>query len=215
MTDPTEAQIVPLFATPIFRATCPDWQQVNLNLRRLILEHEKNDPGERHSNVGGWHSKPDLLMWSAAEIATLKSWMVHAVKAMTKATSGASGEVSGKLELHAWANVSRRGAYNKIHSHPGHGWSGTYYVDLGHNDPGASDSGLIEFIDPRVGADMVEIPGAPFGRKYRITPEPGMLLLFPAWLQHYVNPFAGDGERISIAFNVNILSSEISKASAG
>jgi hypothetical protein len=30
------------------------------------------------------------------------------------------------------------------------------------------------------------------------------MLLFPSWLQHTVHPFAGDGERISIAFNVLI-----------
>ncbi len=205
MTDSAAAQIVPLFATPMLRTSCPEWQQVNPRLRELILEHEAGDPGQHQSNVGGWHSKPDLMNWPAPEIQTLKSWMIQATKIMTKATSGAKGEISGKLELHAWANVSRRGAYNKIHSHPGHGWSGTYYVDLGQPDSGAPDSGLIEFIDPRVGADMVPLPGDPFGRKQRIAPEPGMMIMFPAWLPHYVNPFQGDGERISIAFNVNIL----------
>ncbi|MCZ6839887.1 MAG: putative 2OG-Fe(II) oxygenase [Alphaproteobacteria bacterium] len=30
-------------------------------------------------------------------------------------------------------------------------------------------------------------------------------LIFPAWLKHYVNPYHGDGERISIAFNIVVL----------
>ena len=33
------------------------------------------------------------------------------------------------------------------------------------------------------------------------NPKPGQVLLFPSWLHHYVNPFRGKGERISIAFN--------------
>jgi hypothetical protein len=32
--------------------------------------------------------------------------------------------------------------------------------------------------------------------------EAGMMVLFPSWLYHFVNPFFGDGERISIAFNI-------------
>ncbi len=208
MAKPTEAQILPLFATPLFRTTCPDWQKVNPRLRDLVLTREAADPGERHSNVRGWHSKADLLLWEDPAVATLKTWMIGAAKAVTQATSGAKGEVTGSLELFAWANVSRRGAYNKIHTHPGHSWSGTYYVDLGEPEADDPDSGLIEFIDPRVGADSVELPGSPFGRKHRVRPEPGMMLLFPAWLPHYVNPFHGAGERISIAFNINIKSAK-------
>ena len=31
----------------------------------------------------------------------------------------------------------------------------------------------------------------------------GLLLMFPSWLNHFVNPFMGGGERISIAFNLD------------
>jgi hypothetical protein len=30
------------------------------------------------------------------------------------------------------------------------------------------------------------------------------LMMFPAWLNHYVNPYHGDSERISIAFNLTV-----------
>jgi hypothetical protein len=33
------------------------------------------------------------------------------------------------------------------------------------------------------------------------SPATGHLLIFPAWLEHRVEPFEGAGERISIAFN--------------
>jgi hypothetical protein len=31
------------------------------------------------------------------------------------------------------------------------------------------------------------------------------MLLWPSWLKHWVHPYQGDGERISVAFNVNVI----------
>jgi hypothetical protein len=36
------------------------------------------------------------------------------------------------------------------------------------------------------------------------SPVAGMVLVFPNWLFHFVNPFQGIGERISISFNVSL-----------
>jgi hypothetical protein len=47
-------------------------------------------------------------------------------------------------------------------------------------------------------------PGNVHGGKEVITPEPGLLIMFPGWLQHYVNAYYGDGERISIAWNLTV-----------
>ena len=40
--------------------------------------------------------------------------------------------------------------------------------------------------------------------KLVLDPKPGLMVIFPSWLYHYVNPFHGAGERISIAFNINL-----------
>jgi hypothetical protein len=37
-----------------------------------------------------------------------------------------------------------------------------------------------------------------------IRPQPGTMLVFPAWIEHSVHPFYGEGHRISIAVNVAI-----------
>ncbi len=200
----SDQQFLSLFSTPLMRLVCPGAETANPGLQKLILEKEASEPGQDRSNVGGWHSLPDLLLWQAREIETLNGWITSAVKQMTQMTSRAKSEISGKLEMHGWANVSRRGAYNKIHHHPNHAWSGVYYVAIGESDSGSPESGIIEFLDPRFGVDMIDLPGNPFGGKVRIEPAPGILLLFPSWLYHYVNPYHGDGIRISIAFNVRI-----------
>ena len=58
---------------------------------------------------------------------------------------------------------------------------------------------------------MIPIPGDPFGEKLRFDPEVGMMLVFPSWLQHFVDPFFGENERISIAFNVLISNFTVSE----
>jgi hypothetical protein len=37
-----------------------------------------------------------------------------------------------------------------------------------------------------------------------VRPENGMMLIFPGWLNHYVHPYWGERERISVAFNLMI-----------
>ena len=37
-----------------------------------------------------------------------------------------------------------------------------------------------------------------------IRPKPGLMVIFPAWAEHWVHPFHGDGNRISIAINVTL-----------
>ena len=36
----------------------------------------------------------------------------------------------------------------------------------------------------------------------RIAPRPGLMVLFPAWLSHSVEPWDGTGSRISVAMNI-------------
>jgi len=42
-----------------------------------------------------------------------------------------------------------------------------------------------------------------------IKPQSGLLVAFPAWLEHGVRPFFGTGERISIAVNIDITKFEL------
>ncbi len=75
-------------------------------------------------------------------------------------------------------------------------WSGVVYVDMGDPDAVPADNAYIAFVDPR--------PANIHATTLQIRPEAGLLLMFPAWLPHYVNPYKGKGTRISIAFNVTI-----------
>jgi hypothetical protein len=40
-------------------------------------------------------------------------------------------------------------------------------------------------------------------QSFMMKPEVGKLLVFPSWLQHMVYPFKGEGERRTVASNLN------------
>lgn len=195
-----------LFVTPFLRRHYPDSEPLNRRLQEIVLERERmSPPPSAMSNVGGWQSKRhDLLDWPYPEMATLRNWIVEAVKEMTGYTFGGRPlRASGKLQIFSWANVLRRGNFNRIHNHPGTSWSGVYYVAVG-GEPVSETDGVIEFVDPRGAANMIVTPGRPFDQKVRIRPRAGDLILFPSFLQHFVNPYESEGTRISIAFNVSM-----------
>jgi uncharacterized protein (TIGR02466 family) len=69
-------------------------------------------------------------------------------------------------------------------------------------------AGTLEFYDPRPFTEMVEVPGNPYGQRIIIRPQPGLLVLFPSWLYHFVHPTESDSPRISIAFNASWIATQ-------
>ena len=100
--------------------------------------------------------------------------------------------------LRTWGTVLEAGGAQTPHMHP-LGWiSGVYYVQLPAgmraNDPAA---GALEFGRPPA---HMHAPGEPDLRI--IEPVAGRLVLFPSWCFHRTLPFSGNGQRISVAFDV-------------
>lgn len=197
--------VILAWPTPVYRKVWPGDEAFAGKLREIILEKEKNTPGVQRALIGGWHSDLDLLEWPHPEMATLKDRITEVARELSQlGLRGKKGKISGNATITAWANVSRNGHFHRVHTHANSSWSGVYYVATGERDHARPENGLIEMLDPRLGVEMVPIPGDPFGEKLRFDPEVGIMLVFPSWMQHFVDPFFGEGARISIAFNVLI-----------
>ena len=199
------------FATVVLERQVPDVAELNQRLAARILEREAAAPGIVKSNVGGWHSETDFLRWEGPESGELFGRVAAAVKdyaAVERRVDAAALDLTVTAE--AWANVSHAGDYTKPHVHPNSNVSGVYYVDAGNAPAEDTQSGVIEFMDPRHRPGMFATEGTlPFDA-YKVTPASGMLLLFPAWLYHYVHPYRGSAPRISVALNVTIQKLKIS-----
>lgn len=192
------------FGTPLSTKLWEDTEELNAELRDQILGVEASFGGVQKSNVGGWHSESDLLHWEGNAVATLRDRIMRTALDMTRHTVTSENLKSVTFRADAWANVSRRGNYNSVHDHPNAMWSGVYYVSVGEMDGDNPHNGKLEFVDPRVGINMLNIEGGIFNARYVIDPIPGLMVFFPSWLKHLVHPFQGEGERISISWNVYV-----------
>lgn len=110
--------------------------------------------------------------------------------------------------LQAWPNVNRLGDYHDPHNHPHAYLSGTYYVAVPESRAKLrtrSDlrPGCISFYDPRAAANMTAIKGdGQIEAEYTVSPKPGEILLWPAFLLHFVHPNLSEEPRLSVSFNV-------------
>jgi uncharacterized protein (TIGR02466 family) len=195
-----ELEVTQAFPTVIGQLLVPDAGVMNQELRGLILAEEATQESLGRSNIGGWHSRPDFLARSESAVSALTTWITWAVRKVVDATAG-NAAFKGTLSLSAWATICRAGAYHAPHSHPDSAWSGVYYVDPGTLSPDRPLSGVLEFLDPRAGVEAVTAPGDPYGEPFRVRPEPGLLVIFPSWLYHWVHPYAGEAPRIAVSFN--------------
>ena len=87
--------------------------------------------------------------------------------------------------------------------------SGTYYVQVPTERAPLKTRkdvrpGAITFYDPRGPAvNMNAIRGDPYvNPEYTVMPTPGQILLWPAFMTHFVHPNLSETPRISISFNV-------------
>ena len=192
------------FETPIWTKQWPEEAAVNAALKKAIQAKRATSQGVHLSNVGGWHSESDLLKWPGGAVATLASWIQHGFRDMIEQSCNPEFRLHMKTVLTCWANVSSTGAYNVTHNHTPALFSGVYYVDPGELFEPPSKSGLLEFQDPRVLGGPV--PSQAFHPPVLLRPKAGMMVIFPGWLMHFVHPYHGAGERISIAFNLRVKS---------
>lgn len=205
-----QVELLQLFATPVAVAELPESAQLNAGLRETILARERDHAGTAHSNLGGWQSTWDMTAWGGAETQRI---LEQAKQLANRLTADRQGRpVSLDWRINAWANINRSGHGNEFHTHPGAYWSGTYYVDDGGIAAEPGLGGQFEVQDPRGVAPVMYAPnltfatqgGASLGASETLSPRAGMLVLFPAWLQHQVRPYSGTRERISIAFNLSL-----------
>jgi uncharacterized protein (TIGR02466 family) len=199
------AAVIPLFSTWIYQ--CHDGPK-HLNeqleaLTRRLMEDDRN--ATRRTNVGGWHYAFDFFKIDDSVVDLFREQMRQHVQAFLNQLRKAPPTRIDRFRLEGWINVNRSGDANLLHCHPGCFLSGTYYVRTAAGMTG----GEILFRDPRGPAvAMYETPGIDLpwvgsGGGIPFTPAAGQLLIFPAWLEHRVAPFDGEGDRISIAFNVS------------
>lgn len=193
-----------LFPIPLWRYRIADHEEINrLLLAEIAERREGEQPMPPIGTRLGWQSRHDFFTRDEpghARLSKVINRIVrHALNGMTQ--PGAIGE--GDVGIGGWVNVNPPGGYNAPHVHPSSVLSGVYYVStpMGENPVG----GAIEFNVPHPILRMSGMPVMEMLReRIQIRPEPGLLLMFPGTLSHWVHPNDSGEERVTMAFNVAV-----------
>src|SRR5258708_3907291 len=195
---------LPLFATSLSMYESSGMDEVNRDLTARLVAESVSVPSVHRSNVGGWHSQPNLAKRPEACFRTLTQYIVTRVRETVGGLAQESGQrlPMMRLGVNAWAMVMRNGDYTIPHDHADTHWATVYYADAGDADEGAHpDSGLLALVDPRHGGRPM--PGLDLlGKTFTARPSVGRLLVFPGWLLHYVNAYCGERPRVSVSCNI-------------
>jgi uncharacterized protein (TIGR02466 family) len=191
-------KVMRLFATPVIVNEIENVAALNEALEKVILDQQSSDSGIKLSNRGGWQSKHDFPRWGGEAAKALVGKAVELAGAHTVTANSAPPQ----WRVDSWANISGDGDFNMPHIHGGSFWSAVYYVRAGEGE-----GGQLVLHDPRMPQLRMHAPGVQFkdvGPELRvmIKPSSGLMVLFPAWLSHSVEPWEGKGRRISVAMNI-------------
>lgn len=198
--------IISLWPTRLMQRTLPGSEKANSVLSTVIedLDREAVDLTTQYRDADFLKNEHPAVRWLAQ---CINKTVVDYLRLQGQ-------DYQSSWLLQGWPNINRFGDYHDLHNHPHSYLSGTYYVqipDASEPLPGRSDRrpGAISFYDPRPQANMTAIRDDPqIEAEHTVMPEPGMLLLWPAFLHHFVHPNLSQTPRISVSFNVVLKWSE-------
>ena len=183
-----------IFKTSIWNTSLNlDLNSLNLEIKKII----KKDKGREISNEGGYQSN-NIEYKKYTQLFFLSKIIEVNVKEYKKSLGLKENFVLDNM----WINVNKYKDFNISHTHANCSISGVFYIKC------PKESGDIVF--ENINLNIMEYFWEPNTDKYtvntsskwNITPQENLLLLFPAYLNHYVRPNMNKEERISLSFNI-------------
>ena len=184
-----------LFPTRIWQAQLDALDPYRESWVKTVLAMRAAHPNPAGRTIRqGWNSE-DMQVLEQAEFAPLR----EAIRAACTEALGEMGQGGRAFYLQSWINLHDRGGFNFLHMHEGSLLSGSFYLQV------PAGAGEFVFRDPRAGVVHGDVKGGvPNGHAdVHLRPSDGLLVLFPCWMEHYVEPHDSDEPRITIAFNAN------------
>lgn len=173
-----------IFSTPIWGYVLNNQKEYLKQYIDYILALSSSTPSARKSNFGGWQSSDNIHLNSVFKpfVDTLNNLSTEALNNYSKKRYSIQS---------MWANVNYTNNFNAHHIHEGQ-LSGVFYLQV------PADSGRLILVNPAIRSGMSIVRN----KDYPINPEPLACILFPSWLEHYVEPNNNELPRISISFNI-------------
>lgn len=200
-TPAAELECHDVLASPILSYQVPGAAVLNSELLQYVLELRARHPGVIKTNIGGWHSDIALQVHAAPCIKLFLNSARYALSqlALRMFDVPDSHVDANAWRIEMWANVNGNGHANATHDHFATGTllSAFYYVQSG----GPDAEGRTVFVADGPVPRYVQCPVKGRAVENVITPIDGVLVAFPSWLRHRVEPYRGGGDRVTLALN--------------
>ena len=193
------------FPTPIWLAK---FENLNDHHYKQAIEYcrelNRFSVGRNKSNIGGWQSE-DLYLEDTNN-TPLQVFFENIEFCFTQLQRDLDTPNTCRM-ANIWVNINNRNDFNAVHDHPQSDLAGVFYLT-------ENNSEIIFHRNkdvPKWSLDKIlsnaSTPVSYFSATY--TPQRGQCLFFPSWLHHQVVPNNNAGERISVAFNMNIIDNRL------
>lgn len=187
------------FPVPIWRSMLQEiTDEEEQEAIRYCKKLQSQTPGRIMTNLGGWQSN-DLY-----EKDLLNTPLYKYFNLIKNVLTKCINELDGSIELkitNFWININGKGDLNASHDHPNSVLSGVFYLTKDNSEiiferPGDANNYFLSSVQSQSNSYLSF-------KLVSYTPINKMLLVFPGWVRHKVEPLNKDVERISIAFNTD------------
>jgi uncharacterized protein (TIGR02466 family) len=205
-----------LWPTYFLEEINPQHLQLEKELRRYIYEFDrKTGQSDRGRALKKNISEPpfDFLETALAECKAFKklmAWITSRIKPFIREVNRGSIGRHQKWQIHyheSWYHITKSGGFHGPHLHSNTSWGWIYYFDdLEADKVGGSN----KFYNPLCQHVTYVDTGIVFMERldwafFEVTPRAGKLLVYPGWLLHDAQPYAGSADRIILSGNTQIL----------
>lgn len=189
-----------IFSTPVWILEYENFEKEKNKFLESGNKYRKENPqSEFYSNRKGYQSPKKL--YEKEGLSNLFNFICGACS-----LSARQLELRNKkpIIVAAWINYNEsREAINIQHSHDGV-FSGVFYLKT------PTGSGNLTLVNPHINSlwkgCVISNPKNGFTSEHvSIQPKEGQLIIWPSYLEHFVEPNTCDDSRISISFNIQLL----------
>jgi uncharacterized protein (TIGR02466 family) len=203
-------QPMPLWPTMFYNF---DWQDHKTHAEELKAVCHDLEQKKHNSNITAsvkynlFESAFDFVTYPSPAIEAWSHWVKDCIFKASYAANKRYWPVglNVDIELHeSWCHITRDGGYHDVHIHPNSTWSCIYYLDCGNMDA-ATKNGLNRFYNPNntMHTDAATLYMS-HDNSIDILAEPGMMILFPSWIQHSALPYHGEKNRYVLSANSRV-----------
>ena len=157
-----------------------------------------------------FESKFDFFNSDLQVVQELKSFCEESLMSVVKDVNKYEDNYMNQLVpdlRESWTHITNNNGYHDAHKHLNTSWGGIYYVDVGECGEVVDEDGITRMNGTNRFYSPIQYfcldPSMQYLRHDAadISPENGVLVIFPAYLLHSATPYSGKRDRIVISFN--------------